>query len=104
MSGVSVDVSVASGSNTSTWNHTCTAGANLLLVSEGNASGSGGVQASAVTYNGLSLTRLSYVIGGSYFESSLWYLVSPPTGVSYAVVISGTQRSELLWRRLNFIF
>src|ERR1700677_1067229 len=70
------------------FNCTCAASDNLLVVLESNYSTT--LQApSAMTYNGVSMTLLSSkttnVGGGQGFESSIWYLVNPPTGTAYAV-------------------
>lgn len=72
------------------WSHTCGASANLLVVLENNAAGTGGVTPTSVTYNSVSLTQLTAasIIGGTYFETGTWYLVNPPTGSAYTVAVT----------------
>lgn len=90
---VAVDAVVASGASTGvssySWSHTCGASATLLTVTENNGDGAGGVSASGITYNGTALTvTAAHIIGGTFFESSIWGLISPPTGAAHTVAVT----------------
>jgi hypothetical protein len=72
------------------WSHTCGATANCLVVCEGNAAGGGGITPTGVTYNGVALTLIpgGSSIGGTFFETSVWFLLNPPTGAAHTVTVN----------------
>lgn len=97
-SAVAVDAAASSlaqtGVSTYSWTHTCGASATLLTVEENNGNGTGGVTPTGITYNGVALTRLTAasIIGGTFFESSIWYLINPPSGAhTIAVTLPSVQ-------------
>lgn len=66
-----------------TFAFTVGSGANrILFVGVGHASGPG-EQISAITYGGVSLTKVAYGLG-----SALWYLIAPATGANNLVFTS----------------
>ena len=66
------------GSNP-TFSHTCT-GSDLILFVFVNVINPASNRATAVTYNGVSLTKVRDVFPQSNVNTSLWYLVNPATG------------------------
>jgi hypothetical protein len=67
------------------------AGDNALFIQESALSGSGAYAPSGITYNGVSLTMVpSSSIVSTDIETSLWYLVNPPTGSHTLVVTYGS--------------
>lgn len=87
----------AAGVSPFTWSHTCT-GTNRLLIVGVNLCGASQPAVSAVTYNGVSMTKVQgnqQSSGlGSFAESSVWFLHNPATGaniisVTYANGVNG---------------
>jgi len=72
-----------------TFNHTCVAGSNILIVTFGACCKvqyySGDL---SVTYNGVAMTEKieqQTEYGGYYFDAAIFYLLNPPTGSAYQV-------------------
>jgi hypothetical protein len=81
--------SFSSGSSVSSYSFSVTiaSGDNCLVVTEGNASGGGGLQPSGITYGGIPLTMVpSSSIIAAQFQSSIWYLLNPTVGTANVVV------------------
>jgi hypothetical protein len=78
-----------SGSKTYSTNLTITAGATLLLVFEYNG-GNGCGTPTGVTYNGVAMTMVpgSSVVETNNCETSIWYMISPPTGASHTATVT----------------
>jgi hypothetical protein len=79
----------ASGSSLSSFTVSVTvlAGTNVLSVQENNANAAGGLTPTSVTYNGVNLTMVpSSSVISNQFESSIWYLINPPTGTAFNLV------------------
>lgn len=69
--------------------HTCASGVTILIVEIAvNDSNQHAHQTTNVTYNGVSLTNLIVEDSGGNTRVEIWYLISPPTGSSYNVVVS----------------
>lgn len=84
--GVTTQNNPNTGSNT--WAFTTPSGSGgnrLLLVAYGNAAGTAG-NASAMTYNALTMTRFAQ--NTTLFSSSWWYLIDPPVG-SFNIIKTG---------------
>ena len=73
------------------WNHTCAAGANKLVIQIGAGAGAGAVDrrnVASVTYNGVSCSQIGEVDDGNFEHGELWQLNNPPTGSSFAIVVT----------------
>lgn len=71
-----------------TWNHTCAASANKLVVTV--SIGSTTLTArnvASVTYNGVALTQIIEQDDGNFEHSEIWRLNNPPTGSSFAILV-----------------
>ncbi len=80
-----------------TWSHTVGAGLtnSILLVGVSIPTGSGTVDASAVTFAGMALTKRVGAGAANQNEASIWYLLNPPSGThTIAVTLSGTTSSK----------
>ena len=78
----------ASATTGMTWNHTCGASANKLVVQTGLGSITLNARlVSSVTYNGTALTKLTEKEDGTFMGASIWELHNPPTGSSLAIVV-----------------
>lgn len=73
-----------------TFSYTVPSGANVLRLDETNIGFSGnGVAPSGCTYNGVAMTKaIGITDTGPTTETSIWYLVSPPTGSSLTLSCS----------------
>jgi len=85
---IAYDTSTKSSGKTFT--HTCT-GSNIVLIVYTNTSS---VHATAVTYNGVSLTNIISQIGNDYMD--VWILVNPSTGTNN-IVITSTSSLDLYY-------
>lgn len=70
-----------------TWSHTCSDTANLLLVAISVVGSSNTGTCTAVTYNGVSMTKIktttnSNVPNSWYIESTVWGLLEPASGTN----------------------
>lgn len=72
-----------------TFSHTCT-GANLVLVVVAYIDNIGGTSITGVTYNGVAMTQVATVTGGTRVQSYSFILVNPATG-AHNVVVSANQ-------------
>src|SRR5271167_4005509 len=74
------------------FNATCGASDNFLVVMETSAAASAFQVPTSVTYNGVGLTFLSassaQVSGPAFFSTSIWYLANPPTGTAHNVSVN----------------
>ena len=70
-----------------TWGYIVTAGSTCLVIAEGAGltAGGGPTTPSGITYNGVAMTLVpsSIATDSNFVESSIWYLINPPTGISY---------------------
>jgi len=88
---ITIDATASHNHGTSdTWSHTVGSGSNRLLLVAVATHWNGG-KASAVTYNGASLTKLFELTGNTEFgtpyrRTQLWYLVAPDVGAHDVVV------------------
>jgi Glycosyl hydrolase family 26 len=74
---------------TASWSHTTTTNANRLLI-VGISTGGSNQTITSLTYNGISLTKITSVTPGNSIDSEMWYLKNPPSGThSIAVTITG---------------
>ncbi|MEI6281071.1 MAG: hypothetical protein WCP17_03695, partial [bacterium] len=90
-------VATSSGSGTLTWSHTVTSADNrLLLVSFFNRNVSVRALANSVTYNGISLTRITTTAPLSNSYEELWYLVNPNSGThNISISVSANGGSQI---------
>jgi hypothetical protein len=74
-----------------TWSHTVGACLtnSILLVGVSIPTGSGAVDASTVTFNGVSLTKRVGAGASNQNEASIWYLLNPPAGTHTILVTLG---------------
>jgi hypothetical protein len=80
--------------NPLTQNYTVVSGGTLLVVSivtQGNVARTGG----APTYNGIALTQADQNRGATETVTELWYLTTPPNGVSYPLLIPNSNSRNL---------
>ena len=94
---------VASGGGSPvTWTHTCTGSSLVLLVSV-TYRGSG-LSVSAVTYNGVGLTRIATDGPTSpAIQGDLWYLVNPATGANtVSVTFAGGTPTRVVAHSISF--
>lgn len=90
---ISVCTDHGSGGTTISWNHTCAAGSNILIVTFGAVCTNPGYTGDlSVTYNGVAMTQkvettTTVVSDGDtyYFNAGIFYLLNPPTGAAYTV-------------------
>jgi hypothetical protein len=68
--------------------YTCAAGVHLLVIGLGSRSGArtGGTP----TYNGIAMTQAGTTATQTTVSSEIWYLLNPPTGVSYNISVPNT--------------
>lgn len=81
-SGQGIDVSSFS------FSHTCSGSNRILIVAL--RMGHGYDRISSVTYNGVSLSKLGSVSGGSFLQGYMYYLMNPDTG-SHTVSVTSNQ-------------
>ena len=75
--------------STQSWNHTCGAAANKLVVTVGVGYGTLGTRTvSGVTYNGVALTNIASQDDGGFCRGEIWRLNDPPTGSAYSIVVT----------------
>lgn len=79
----------SSSSSTTTWSHTCNASDTKLIVICGGRSAITGI-----TYNGVSMTKISDQTSGSYQFNSTYYLDNPPTGNAYNIVATYSSSNQ----------
>ena len=72
------DSDVAVSSSPETWSHTCTGDDRILIVS--GMTGTGSDEVTGITYNGVSMTKITSIQGGNTRYISSWYLIAPATG------------------------
>lgn len=80
------------GTTPISWDHTVGEGASILIIQETSAVDGGSLPPSiTVTYGGTPLTMLSgsQSYGGTYFETSIWYLLNPPAGTAEVEITYG---------------
>ncbi len=82
---MAISVDATSSSTTFPWNHTVGAGAGMILIVALNTNN--GAVASAVTFNGVSLTLAQQSVQGTTI-AQIWYLANPPAG-TYAIEVTG---------------
>lgn len=86
-----------------TWNHTCT-GTNLVLIvgiSIRTAPGTSTV-VTAVTYNGVSMTKVREDSNTNRAESSLWFLIGPATGTHQVSATMTADASDFWGGSISF--
>ncbi len=67
-----------------TWSHTCT-GSNLILIASVMWRANAAETLTGITYNGVAMTSISDVSGGTSSHVSTYYLINPTTGANNIV-------------------
>jgi len=76
-------------SSGSSFSHTCSGTNRFLIVGVGDYSN----DATNVTFNGVSLTKITSIRLSTFQFTSLWYLNNPPTGAN-TVAVTGLSSSS----------
>lgn len=89
---VAVDTATAAANNVTsvssvTWAHTCGASASMLVAQSGYVR-VGNSPVSGVTYNGNAMTLGVHSYPGNNVHADNYYMLSPPTGASYNIVVT----------------
>lgn len=87
---IAYDSSVVS--TAATWSHTCTGSNGILIV----FAFSSALDPTAISYNSVGLTKFGSLTT-VYGTISIWYLFSPPTGLSYTVSVTGFNTKSVLF-------
>lgn len=85
--------SQATGPGPTTWNHTI-GSETILVVGISILALSAVGSVTALTYNGVALTKLEEALRGAVLRTEMWYLLSPPTGIH---AISVTISNSNIW-------
>lgn len=90
---VAFDASSVGAGDDPSWSHTCTGSDRLLVVFTGNWVGSDTEEVTAVTYNGVALTRHSVHAWNTGYIS-MWYLIGPATG-AHTIAVTTTASNQV---------
>lgn len=97
----SANISTAEGTTDFSWNHTVSAGSNLILIVGVAVRSASPNTAQGVTYNGTALTQVGSSIFSAHANISMWYLVNPDVG-TFSVSVDLTANRSAVGGAMTF--